>query len=59
MDSVTKRKLEVRDKAGIGVAKNFRSIVVDARGYENLEFGERDCHNYGDKQENFGWGSSC
>ncbi|XP_028066530.1 protein FAR1-RELATED SEQUENCE 6-like isoform X2 [Camellia sinensis] len=41
-----KRRLEVNDAAGIGVAKNFHSIVVEAGGYEALTFDERDARNY-------------
>ncbi|KAL6575795.1 hypothetical protein OROHE_000776 [Orobanche hederae] len=26
--------------------RNFHSLVVEARGYENLQFDERDCRNY-------------
>ena len=26
--------------------KEFHSLVVEAKGYENLQFGERDCRNY-------------
>ncbi|XP_028054623.1 protein FAR1-RELATED SEQUENCE 5-like isoform X2 [Camellia sinensis] len=41
-----KRRLEVNDAAGIGVARNFHSIVVEAGGYETLMFDERDARNY-------------
>jgi hypothetical protein len=44
-----KRRLELNDQAGINVSRNFRSLVVEADGYENLTFGERDCRNYIDK----------
>ncbi|XP_028120564.1 protein FAR1-RELATED SEQUENCE 6-like [Camellia sinensis] len=39
-------RLEVNDAAGIGLAKNFHSIVVEAGGYEALMFDERDARNY-------------
>ncbi|GJR48676.1 protein FAR1-related sequence 6, partial [Tanacetum coccineum] len=45
-DSYSKRRLELNDHAGISLNKNFHSLVVDANGYENLAFGERDCRNY-------------
>ncbi|XP_028126585.1 protein FAR-RED IMPAIRED RESPONSE 1-like [Camellia sinensis] len=41
-----KRRLEINDEAGIGVAKNFHSIVVEAGGYEALTFDERDTRNH-------------
>nr|XP_043616041.1 protein FAR1-RELATED SEQUENCE 5-like [Erigeron canadensis] len=46
MDSYTKRRLELNDHAGIPLHKNFHSLVVEAKGYENLPFDERDCRNY-------------
>ncbi|XP_071728062.1 protein FAR-RED IMPAIRED RESPONSE 1-like [Rutidosis leptorrhynchoides] len=46
IDSYSKRRLELNDSAGISLAKNFHSLVVEAEGYENLAFGERDCRNY-------------
>ena len=44
-----KRRLELNDQAEINVSRNFRSFVVEADGYENLTFGEKDCRNYIDK----------
>ena len=44
-----KRRLELNDQAGINVSRNFRSLVGEANGYENLTFGEKDCRNYIDK----------
>ncbi|XP_028058285.1 protein FAR1-RELATED SEQUENCE 5-like [Camellia sinensis] len=41
-----KRRLEVNDAAGIGVARNFHSIVVEAGGHEALTFDEQDARNY-------------
>ncbi|XP_028123959.1 protein FAR-RED IMPAIRED RESPONSE 1-like [Camellia sinensis] len=41
-----KRKLEINDEAGIGVSRNFHSIVVEAGGYEALTFDERDARNH-------------
>ncbi|XP_028084856.1 protein FAR-RED IMPAIRED RESPONSE 1-like [Camellia sinensis] len=41
-----KRRLEVNDATGIGVARNFHSIVVEAGGYEALMFDEQDARNY-------------
>ncbi|XP_028065876.1 protein FAR1-RELATED SEQUENCE 5-like [Camellia sinensis] len=41
-----KRRLEINDAVGIGVAKNFHSIVVKAGRYEALIFDERDARNH-------------
>jgi hypothetical protein len=49
LDPRLKRRLELNDQAGINVSRNFRSIVVEANGYENMTFGEKDCRNYIDK----------
>ena len=47
--SFTKRKLEVGDRVGIRLNKNFNSFVVEAGGHDNLSFLEKDCRNYIDK----------
>ncbi|GMP95312.1 hypothetical protein CsSME_00044402 [Camellia sinensis var. sinensis] len=44
-----KRKLEVNDQVGIGVSRNYHSMVVEAGGYESLTFDERDARNYIDR----------
>ncbi|XP_045810181.1 protein FAR1-RELATED SEQUENCE 4-like [Trifolium pratense] len=49
LDPHIKRRLELNDRAGINVSRNFRSMVVQANGYDNLTFGEKDCRNYIDK----------
>ncbi|KAL6508927.1 hypothetical protein OROHE_021486 [Orobanche hederae] len=46
LDPYSKRRLKLNDCAGIPMNKNFHSLVVEARGYENLQFDERDCRNY-------------
>ena len=46
LDLSAKRRLQLNDRAGIRVNKNFSSLVVQAGGYENLEFGEKECRNY-------------
>ncbi|XP_059639492.1 protein FAR1-RELATED SEQUENCE 4-like [Cornus florida] len=40
------KRLELNDLAGIKLNKNFHSAVVEAGGYENLPFGEKECRNY-------------
>jgi hypothetical protein len=46
LDRRTKRKLEIDDRAGIRMNKIYNSLAVEAGGYDNLAFGEKDCHNY-------------
>ncbi|WOK98442.1 protein FAR1-RELATED SEQUENCE 5 [Canna indica] len=46
MDFYSKRRLELNDYAGIPLNKNFHSLVVEAKGFQNLPFGEKDCRNY-------------
>ncbi|GJY35434.1 FAR1-related sequence 6-like protein, partial [Tanacetum coccineum] len=46
LDTYTKRRLNLNDYAGIPLNKNFHSLVVEAKGYKNLPFGERECRNY-------------
>ncbi|XP_028079450.1 protein FAR1-RELATED SEQUENCE 5-like [Camellia sinensis] len=41
-----KRRLEVNNAAGIGVVRNFHSIIVKAGGYEALTFDKRVERNY-------------
>jgi hypothetical protein len=57
MGPYMKRRLELNDQAGISVSRNFRSLVVEADGYENLTFGEKDCRNYIDKVRRLRLGS--
>ena len=49
LDPRLKRRLELNDQVGINVSRNFRSMVVEANGYENMTFGEKGCRNYIDK----------
>jgi hypothetical protein len=46
LDPATKRKLDIDDRAGIRTNKIYNSLAVEAGGYENLTFGERECRNY-------------
>ncbi|CAI9301028.1 unnamed protein product [Lactuca saligna] len=46
MDSYAKRRLKSNDYAGIPLNKSFHSLVVEAKGYGNLSFGETDCRSY-------------
>lgn len=46
LDPYSKRRLELNDFAGIPLNKKFHSLVVEAKGYDNLQFGEKDYINY-------------
>ncbi|XP_039120132.1 protein FAR-RED IMPAIRED RESPONSE 1-like [Dioscorea cayenensis subsp. rotundata] len=46
IDAHVKRRLELNDRAGISLSKNFHSLAVESGGYENLAYIERDCRNY-------------
>uniref|UniRef100_J3LBW7 Protein FAR1-RELATED SEQUENCE n=1 Tax=Oryza brachyantha TaxID=4533 RepID=J3LBW7_ORYBR len=46
LDLQAKRRLELNDQAGIRINKDFSSLVMQAGGYENLQFGQKDCRNY-------------
>jgi hypothetical protein len=41
LDFHTKRRLQLNDRAGIRVNRNFNSLVVAANGHEQLTFGEK------------------
>ncbi|XP_022875791.1 protein FAR1-RELATED SEQUENCE 5-like [Olea europaea var. sylvestris] len=41
-----KRKLELNDMARIPLHKSYNSAVVEAGGYENMNYIEKDCRNY-------------
>ncbi|KAF5465008.1 hypothetical protein F2P56_015042 [Juglans regia] len=49
IDDSVKRQLDINDKAGIGMAKSFNALVVEAGGFEKLPFIEKDARNYIDK----------
>ncbi|XP_042963644.1 protein FAR1-RELATED SEQUENCE 5-like [Carya illinoinensis] len=49
LDEYSQRFLDLNDRAGIRMNKNFRALVVDASGFENLDFQEKDCQNFIDK----------
>ncbi|CAL5364282.1 unnamed protein product [Camellia sinensis] len=44
-----KRRLEINDQAGIGVSRNYHSMVVKAGGYKSLTFDEQNARNYIDR----------
>ena len=49
MDSYVKRRLELNDKAGIRISKNYKSIIIEVEGFEKFPFGEKDYRNHVDK----------
>ncbi|KAF5445781.1 hypothetical protein F2P56_034805 [Juglans regia] len=49
LDEYSQRMLDLNDRAGIRMNKNFGALVVDAGGFENLDFQEKDCRNFIDK----------
>ncbi|XP_042969137.1 protein FAR-RED IMPAIRED RESPONSE 1-like [Carya illinoinensis] len=49
IDSLAKWKLELNDKAEIRMNKNYYSFIVEAGGFDNLQFTEKDCRNFIDK----------
>ncbi|XP_018834995.2 protein FAR-RED IMPAIRED RESPONSE 1-like [Juglans regia] len=49
VDARVAKRLEINDEAGIRMSKNFKSLVVEAGGYDKLSFGEKECRNYIDK----------
>ncbi|XP_062147753.1 uncharacterized protein LOC133856714 [Alnus glutinosa] len=52
LDARVKRRLEVMDKAGVRPSKNYKAFAIEAGGYKNLSFGEKDCRNYINKVRN-------
>ncbi|KAG7994548.1 hypothetical protein I3843_01G062800 [Carya illinoinensis] len=51
LDEYSQRMLDLNDRAGIRMNKNFNALVVDAGGggFENLDFQEKDYRNFIDK----------
>ncbi|XVF30517.1 hypothetical protein REPUB_Repub16aG0064600 [Reevesia pubescens] len=49
LDEHVKRRLELNDQVGISMSKNYQSLVVEAGGYENVTFNQKDCRNYIEK----------
>ncbi|XP_041018006.1 protein FAR-RED IMPAIRED RESPONSE 1-like [Juglans microcarpa x Juglans regia] len=44
-----RRVLDTNDEAGIRMNKSFHALVIEAGGFENVPFREKDCRNYIDK----------
>ena len=45
LNSSVRRKIKINDIFGIGLSQSYNSCVVEARGFENLPFIEKDCRN--------------
>ncbi|KAG7977425.1 hypothetical protein I3843_05G031100 [Carya illinoinensis] len=43
LDEYSQRMLDLNNRAGIRMNKNFGTLVVEAGGFENLDFQEKDC----------------
>ncbi|XP_059431564.1 protein FAR-RED ELONGATED HYPOCOTYL 3-like [Corylus avellana] len=50
LNSNVRRKIIVNDISGIGLSQSFNSLAVEAGGYENLHFIEKDCRNFINKE---------
>ncbi|XP_018859136.2 protein FAR-RED IMPAIRED RESPONSE 1-like [Juglans regia] len=46
VDARVAKRLEINDETKIGLSNNFKSVVVEAEGYDNVTFGENECRNY-------------
>uniref|UniRef100_A0ACD5UTP8 Uncharacterized protein n=1 Tax=Avena sativa TaxID=4498 RepID=A0ACD5UTP8_AVESA len=57
LDFHVKRRLQLNDRAGIRVNKNFNSFVVAVDGHEKLTFREKECRNYLEKTRRLKLGS--
>ncbi|KAH9688918.1 protein FAR1-RELATED SEQUENCE [Citrus sinensis] len=50
LNTYAKKRLDVNDRAGIRLCKNYQSLVIEAGGHENVTFIERDCRNHVQKE---------
>ncbi|KAF5476423.1 hypothetical protein F2P56_008138 [Juglans regia] len=46
LDEYSQIIFDLNDRADIRMNKNFYSLVVNAGGFENLQFQEKDCRNF-------------
>ncbi|OMO62456.1 hypothetical protein COLO4_33067 [Corchorus olitorius] len=53
-----KRRLQIIEQAGIPIAKNYNSVVVEAGGYDKMAFTQQDCKNYLFKERHLQLGTS-
>ncbi|KAG6696725.1 hypothetical protein I3842_09G163000 [Carya illinoinensis] len=59
VSDAVKRVLDTNDLVGIQTNKRYGSIIVDAGGFENLPFLEKDCRNYIDKARHLWLSAGC
>jgi hypothetical protein len=50
LNSKVRRQIVVNDISGIGLSQSFNSLAVEAGGFENLPFIEKDCRNFINKE---------
>ncbi|XP_042979936.1 protein FAR1-RELATED SEQUENCE 5-like [Carya illinoinensis] len=55
LDDYSPRILDLNDRAGIRMNKNYFSLIVDVGGFENLDFQEKDCRNFIDNARHLRW----
>ena len=48
----TRRRLLINDNAGARVNSSIKSFIVEAGGYENVTYNEKDVHNFFNKERN-------
>ena len=48
-----KRRLLINDNAGVRVNSSIKSSIVEADGYENVTYNEKDIRNFLDKERRF------
>uniref|UniRef100_A0A2N9FYN2 Protein FAR1-RELATED SEQUENCE n=1 Tax=Fagus sylvatica TaxID=28930 RepID=A0A2N9FYN2_FAGSY len=46
----TKRRLLINDNAGVRVNNSIKSSIVEAGGYEDMTYNQKDVHNFLDKE---------
>ena len=46
----TRRRLLINDNAGVRVNSSIKSAIVEARGYENVTYNQKDVRNFLDKE---------
>jgi hypothetical protein len=46
----TRKRLLINDKSGVMVNSSIKSAIVEAGGYENVTYNQKDVHNFLDKE---------
>ncbi|XP_059460161.1 protein FAR-RED IMPAIRED RESPONSE 1-like [Corylus avellana] len=50
LNSNVRRKIIINDMSGIKLSQSYNALAVEAGGYENLPFIEKDCRNFINKE---------